>query len=65
VVDVKHENIAVTEAKKLGIPVFSLSSTDCDMGMSLHPVLANDTITTSVEFIVKRVRDAFKAGKTS
>lgn len=65
VVDSKHESIAVTEARKLGIPVIALSSTDCDLSVVRYPILANDTMTTSVELIVKRMRDAFKAGKTA
>ena len=65
VVDSRHEHIAVTEARQLGIPVIALANTDCDISLSRYPILGNDTMTTSVDYIVKRVRDAFQAGKTA
>ena len=65
VVDPKHEHIAVAEARQLGIPVIALANTDCDISLTRYPVVANDTMSTSVAHIVKRVRNAFKSGKTA
>lgn len=65
VIDSGSEDIAVTEARKLGIPVISVSSTDCDMGETAYPILANDTLVSSVALIVGRIKTAYAAGKSA
>ena len=63
VVDTRHENTAVKEAKQLGIPVVGLSSSDCDFALVKYPIPANDTSVKSVKFIVERIADAYAEGK--
>jgi small subunit ribosomal protein S2 len=60
IVDSKKEHIAVSEAKKMNIPVISLSSTDCDLSKIAFPIPANDSARTSVEYFVKAVTDTYK-----
>ncbi len=61
VVDPKKELNAVLEAKRLGVPVIALLSTDCDIKAVDYPILANDSSRASIEFIVKHLADAYRA----
>ncbi len=60
IVDPKKEEIAVKEASRLGIPTIAVASTDCDITAVTHAVLANDSSRASIEFIVKRLAEAYK-----
>lgn len=62
VVDSKKEEIAVAEAKKIGIPVVSLSGSDCDITKVTYPIVANDASLKSIAFFVERIKDAYKDG---
>lgn len=64
VVDAKKEHIAVAEAKKMGIPVISISSSDCDFSKIAYPIPANDASKTSITFFIKEIVSAWKDGKT-
>lgn len=61
IVDPRKEMNAVLEAKRLGVPVVALASTDCDVTMLDYPVVANDASRASIEFIVKHLAEAYKA----
>lgn len=63
VVDTRHENIAVTEANQMGIPVVGLASSDCDFSALTYPVPGNDASVRSIRLIVEEVADAYAAGK--
>lgn len=65
VVDSKAEDIAVVEAKKVGIPVISISNSDCDIQAVDFPILANDNTQKSVSYFVGRVVDAYLSGTKS
>ena len=60
IVDPKKEMNAVLEAKRLGIPVIGIGSTDTDVNEVSYPVLANDASRASIAFIVKFLADAYK-----
>ncbi len=60
IVDPKKEVSAVLEAKRLGVPVIGIGSTDCDITMSDYPILANDASRASIEYIVKHLAEAYK-----
>ena len=62
VIDSKREIIAVTEAKKKGIPVIALLGTDCDIKDVDYPILGNDSSVTSIEFFVNEIVKAYKTG---
>jgi small subunit ribosomal protein S2 len=63
VVDIKKEEIAVHEAKRLGIPVFAIVDTNCDPSMVDFPIPANDDAIKSIQTITKFVADAIVEGK--
>lgn len=63
VVDSAHESIAVTEAKRLGIPVIALVDTDCDPTQVDHVIPGNDDALRSVRLISSAIADAIRAGR--
>lgn len=63
VVDSAHESIAVTEARRLGIPVIALVDTDCDPTQVDHVIPGNDDALRSVRLISSTIADAIRAGR--
>lgn len=63
VVDPKAEKTAVSEAKKVRVPVVALMSSDCDLYGVQYPIPANDSSTSSIKFFTEAVAGAVKAGK--
>ena len=63
VVDSKKESIAVKEAQKMGIPVLSLSGTDNNLNEVEFPIPGNDASRMSIEFFLKKIAEAYKAGQ--
>ncbi len=62
VVDAKKEAIAVTEAQKMSIPIVALCGTDNNLNQVEYPIPGNDASRTSIEFILKKVVESYKAG---
>ncbi len=58
VVDIKKEHIAISEAKKLNIPVYAIVDTNCDPDLVDYPIPANDDAVKSIEIILKAISDA-------
>jgi len=63
VVDSKHENIAVTEARKSGVPVVALMGSDCDFKTADYPIPGNDAAIASIAFFVDKIVWAYKEGR--
>jgi small subunit ribosomal protein S2 len=64
VVDVLKENIAVTEANKLGIPVFAMVDTNSNPNDIDFVIPANDDASKSISLIVDVVATAIEEGLT-
>jgi small subunit ribosomal protein S2 len=62
IVDIKKEEIAVLEARRLGIPVFAIVDTNCDPTRVDYPIPANDDAIKSIQTILKIVCDAALEG---
>jgi len=62
VIDVKREHIAVSEAKKLGIPVFAMCDTNSNPELVDYPIPANDDAYKSIAIIVKAISQAIEEG---
>lgn len=62
VVDIKKEDIAVKEARKLGIPVFAMIDTNCDPTTVDYPIPANDDAIKSIQAVSKVIADAVLEG---
>ena len=63
VVDINHEEIAVAEAKRCGIPCIALVDTNSDPGLVTHPIPGNDDAVKSVRIIVEVIAAAVQAGR--
>ena len=63
VVDIKKEDIAVKEAKRLNIPVFAMVDTNCDPDLIDHVIPANDDAVKTIELVVKHMADAVIEGQ--
>jgi small subunit ribosomal protein S2 len=63
VVDTKKEEIAVKEAKVLGIPVIALLDTNCDPDLVSYPIPGNDDAIRSIKLIVDTLANAVKEGR--
>jgi len=62
VVDTKKEHIAVSEARKLGIPVIAILDTNCDPDEVQYPIPGNDDAIRSVALLTRVVADAVADG---
>jgi small subunit ribosomal protein S2 len=62
IVDVLNEDIAVKEAKKLGIPTFAMVDTNSDPRSIDFPIPSNDDATKSISIILEQVTTAVKEG---
>jgi small subunit ribosomal protein S2 len=65
VVDPHREDIAVAEARKLGIKVVALLDTDCDPDLVDLPIPGNDDSMRSIELVLRRLADAIVDGRTA
>jgi small subunit ribosomal protein S2 len=62
IVDTKKEHLAVSEAKKLGIPVVAILDTNCDPDEVTYPIPGNDDAIRSVNLLTRVVADAVAEG---
>ena len=62
VVDVMHEHIAVSEANKLGIPVFGIVDTNSDPAGVDYVIPGNDDAIRAIRLYVTAVADAVQEG---
>lgn len=62
VIDPKKESIAVTEAKKMNLPIIAVSNTDCNIKSIEYPIVANDASVSSIEFFLSKIKEAYTKG---
>ncbi len=62
VVDSKKEHIAVTEAKKMNLPIIALLNTDCNLKQVEYPIVANDASISSITFFLTKIKEAYTNG---
>ena len=58
IVDPKKENIAVREARKLGIPVIAIADTNCDPDEIDYIIPGNDDAIRAIRLICSKIADA-------
>ena len=63
IVDIRHENIAVREANKLGIPIVAIVDTNCDPELVAYPIPGNDDAIRSLRLITMKIAEAVNEGK--
>jgi small subunit ribosomal protein S2 len=62
IVDVKREHIAVSEARKLGIPIIAMVDTNGDPRNIDYPIPANDDALSSIELVTSTITEAIHEG---
>ena len=65
VIDIGHEDIAVKEAKKLGIPVIAVVDTNYDPALVDYPIPGNDDAIRAVQLYARAAADAVLEGKAA
>ncbi len=63
VVDSSKEDIAVKEARKLGIPVVAVVDTNCDPDLVNHVIPGNDDALRAIRLFTSRIADSVTEGK--
>jgi ribosomal protein S2, bacterial type len=62
IVDVKREDIAVSEARNLGIPIIAMTDTNGNPKEIDYPVPVNDDALSSIELVTSTITEAIKEG---
>ncbi|MBC6491751.1 30S ribosomal protein S2 [Flavihumibacter stibioxidans] len=62
IIDIGHEHIALSEAKRLGITTFGMVDTNCDPNKVDFPIPANDDATKSIAIIIEYITAAIAEG---
>ena len=65
VVDVGHENIAIHEAQKLGIPVIAIVDTNCSPDGISYVIPGNDDAMRAIELYAGGIADAVLEGRST
>lgn len=56
-IDSRHEDMCVKEAKRLHIPVVALCNTDCTLEGIQYPIVGNDGSVASVRFVLDAIKE--------
>jgi small subunit ribosomal protein S2 len=65
IIDINNEEIAVEEARRLGIPVIGLVDTNSDPSLVDYPIPGNDDAAKSIRIIVETLVEAIQDGLES
>ena len=63
IVDLRKEQLAVREARRLGLPIVALVDTNCDPDEADYVVPGNDDAIRSCDLIVRVIADGIAAGQ--
>ncbi len=63
IVDTKREAHATREARRAGIPVIALMSSDCDVKDAAYPIVMNDASRDAVSLVLGELASAYQEGK--
>jgi small subunit ribosomal protein S2 len=63
IVDLRKEQLAVREARRLGLPVIALVDTNCDPDEADYVIPGNDDAIRSCSLVVKAIADGIETGK--
>jgi small subunit ribosomal protein S2 len=64
IVDLRKEQLAVREARRLGLPILALVDTNCDPDEADFVIPGNDDAIRSCSLIVRAIADGIAAGQT-
>lgn len=63
IVDANYEHIAVSEARRLGIPVVAICDTNTNPALIDYVIPANDDAEKSIELVLGQIKEAISEGK--
>ena len=63
IVDLRKEQLAVREARRLGMPILALVDTNCDPDEADYVIPGNDDAIRSCSLIVRAIADGIEAGQ--
>src|SRR6058998_2961109 len=63
ILDLRKEQLAVREARRLGIPVVALVDTNCDPDEADYVIPGNDDAIRSCSLVIRALADAIEEGK--
>jgi small subunit ribosomal protein S2 len=63
IIDLRKEQLAVREARRLGMPIIALVDTNCDPDEADYVIPGNDDAIRSCSLIVRAIADGIAAGK--
>jgi small subunit ribosomal protein S2 len=64
IVDLRKEQLAVREARRLGVPIVALVDTNCDPDEADYIIPGNDDAIRSCSLIVRAIADGIAAGQS-
>jgi small subunit ribosomal protein S2 len=64
IIDQKREMTAISECRKLGIPIVSILDTNCDPDLVDIPIPGNDDAVRSIKLILNALTDSIIAGQS-
>lgn len=60
IIDPRHEDMCIKEAKHAHIPVVALLNTDCNMNGIEFPIIGNDGAVQAVKFVLNTIKETLK-----
>jgi small subunit ribosomal protein S2 len=63
IVDLRREQLAVREARRLNLPVIAVVDTNCDPDESDYPIPGNDDAIRACSLVTRVIADGIEAGK--
>lgn len=63
IIDASHDDLALREAERIGVPVVALTDTNTDPRRITYPIPANDDARPSITYILSRIRAAILRGQ--
>lgn len=65
IIDQKREMTAISECRKLGIPIVSILDTNCDPDLVDIPIPGNDDAVRSIKLILNELTDSILTGQSN
>ncbi len=65
IVDITKENIALAEAKRVGIPIIAIVDTNCNPDDIDYPIPANDDAIKAIKLLCSKIADSVIEAQTS
>ncbi|HMQ01515.1 MAG TPA: 30S ribosomal protein S2 [Candidatus Doudnabacteria bacterium] len=65
ITDIHHDDIALTEARKMKVPIIAIVDTNTDPSLVDYPIPANDDATAAVQLITSVIANTIKANKSA